>query len=66
MQSYRIGEGSPDPGGLPYRFIIKAFIPAGFVLLALQSLALTLRALQPFFGGPAHPDTGTVSINAAE
>lgn len=47
-QSYRLGEGSPDPGGLPYRFILKAMIPAGFLLLLLQSLAATLRSLIPF------------------
>lgn len=51
LQSYRIGEGSPDPGGLPYRFVIKAMIPAGFVLFGLQSLSSVLRALKPFFGG---------------
>lgn len=45
MQSYRMGEGSPDPGGLPYRFILKAMIPAGFALLLLQSLAATARAI---------------------
>ncbi|WP_298727694.1 TRAP transporter small permease subunit [uncultured Ferrovibrio sp.] len=45
MQSYRIGEGSPDPGGLPYRWILKACIPAGFILLTLQSLAGALQAL---------------------
>ncbi|GLK72921.1 TRAP transporter small permease subunit [Ancylobacter dichloromethanicus] len=55
MQSYRIGEGSPDPGGLPYRFILKAMIPAGFLLLLFQSLAATLRALIPFLGGQAQP-----------
>lgn len=32
-------EGSSDSGGLPYRFIVKALIPLGFVLLLLQSLA---------------------------
>ena len=48
LQSYRVGEGSPDPGGLPYRFILKAMIPAGFVLLALQSLAWVFRGLEPF------------------
>lgn len=53
MQSYRIGEGSPDPGGLPYRFILKAMIPAGFVLLLVQSIAATLRAFIPFFSGAA-------------
>lgn len=49
MQSYRIGEGSPDPGGLPYRFILKSTLPIGFALLTLQSLAEFLRALKPVF-----------------
>jgi TRAP-type mannitol/chloroaromatic compound transport system permease small subunit len=43
IQSFRIGEGSPDPGGLPYRFIVKSMIPLGFVFLGLQSLACVLR-----------------------
>jgi TRAP-type mannitol/chloroaromatic compound transport system permease small subunit len=38
-QSLRLDEGSPDPGGLPYRFVLKAFIPLGFALLFLQALA---------------------------
>lgn len=41
--SYMRGEGSPNPGGLPYRFLLKALIPAGFSLLALQGLAHALR-----------------------
>ncbi len=43
-QSYKIGEGSPDPGGLSHRWILKAMIPAGFALLCVQSLAALLRA----------------------
>lgn len=62
MQSYRISEGSPDPGGLPYRWIIKAMIPAGFVLFGIQSLASVCRALKPFFGG--RDGLKTASINA--
>lgn len=41
--SYARGEGSPNPGGLPYRFVLKALIPLGFALLALQGLAHVLR-----------------------
>lgn len=37
-QSLSNSEGSPDPGGLPYRYVLKAFIPLGFFLLALQSI----------------------------
>lgn len=34
-----IGEGSPDPGGLPARWLLKALLPLGFGLLTLQALA---------------------------
>jgi TRAP-type mannitol/chloroaromatic compound transport system permease small subunit len=43
MQSYSIGEGSPDPGGIPLRWMVKGLIPIGFTLLALQALAALLR-----------------------
>ncbi len=43
--SYVRGEGSPNPGGLPYRFALKALIPLGFGLLAIQGLAHVLRHL---------------------
>ncbi|QJQ94508.1 MULTISPECIES: TRAP transporter small permease subunit [Halomonadaceae] len=42
-QSWLRNEGSPNPGGLPWRWALKAFIPFGFVLLAMQSLAHALR-----------------------
>jgi TRAP-type mannitol/chloroaromatic compound transport system permease small subunit len=42
-QSYLIGEGSPDPGGLPDRFILKAFIPLGFALLFAQAVAQCIK-----------------------
>jgi TRAP-type mannitol/chloroaromatic compound transport system permease small subunit len=47
MQSYSIGEKSPDPGGLTHRWILKAMLPAGFSLLLIQSVAAMLRALVP-------------------
>ena len=47
MQSYNIGEKSPDPGGLTHRWIVKAMLPLGFVLLLIQSVAAMLRALIP-------------------
>jgi TRAP-type mannitol/chloroaromatic compound transport system permease small subunit len=37
QQSYVIGEKSSDPGGLTHRWVLKALIPIGFVLLLLQS-----------------------------
>ncbi len=48
--AFTIGEGSPDPGGLPYRFLLKAAIPVGFTLLLLQGLAHMLRSVQILLG----------------
>ncbi|MBI3436658.1 MAG: TRAP transporter small permease subunit [Proteobacteria bacterium] len=48
-QAWSNNEGSPNPGGIDYRYVVKSLIPVGFVLLFLQSLAqfihgtLTLR-----------------------
>ncbi len=44
QQSYVIGETSPDPGGLTHRWILKALIPVGFVLLTLQSVAEIVKS----------------------
>lgn len=43
--SYAIREGSPDPGGLPDRWLLKAFVPIGFALVALQGVAMFLQAV---------------------
>lgn len=42
-QSYSINEISPDPGGLPFRWAIKALLPLGFALLLMQSIGALLR-----------------------
>jgi TRAP-type mannitol/chloroaromatic compound transport system permease small subunit len=42
-------EMSPDPGGLGYRWILKAAIPLGFALLALQGTAQALTAFCELF-----------------
>ena len=47
--SWKFMEGSPDPGGLPYRFIVKGSIIVGFLLLALQALAETMNNLGILF-----------------
>lgn len=39
-------EGSPDPGGLPFRFILKGAILVGFVLIMLQGFAEILKNLK--------------------
>lgn len=61
MQSFRMMDGSPNPGGLPYRYLLKAFIPLGFALLALQAFANTLHALQTLL--PVKTDRSGVSAD---
>lgn len=43
--SFHINETSPDPGGLPYLFIIKSAIPVGFFLLLLQAISLVCKSI---------------------
>jgi TRAP-type mannitol/chloroaromatic compound transport system permease small subunit len=43
--SFAQNEGSANPGGIPFRWALKALIPIGFALFALQSLAMLLHAL---------------------
>jgi TRAP-type mannitol/chloroaromatic compound transport system permease small subunit len=57
VQSYVIDEGSPDPGGLPHRYLLKAFIPLGFAVLLLYSIAEAIHAGLALVTGnhPARP-----------
>ncbi|CAN5469019.1 TRAP transporter small permease subunit [soil metagenome] len=43
--SFAIMETSPDPGGLPYFFIIKSAIPIGFFLLLLQAVSVLCKCI---------------------
>ncbi len=45
MQSWVIGEGTANPGGISARYLLKGLIPLGFALLFLQALA---QAIQSF------------------
>jgi TRAP-type mannitol/chloroaromatic compound transport system permease small subunit len=50
VNSYMIMEGSPDPGGIPFRFIVKGCIPAGFLLLLIQGISLGMHSLLQIIG----------------
>ena len=43
-QSFMQMDGSSDPGGLPYRYIIKSFVIVGFFLLLLEVFSKALNA----------------------
>lgn len=44
LTSFYIGEGSPDPGGLPARYLIKFCVSIGLFLLLLQAIASAIDA----------------------
>ncbi|BBO75432.1 C4-dicarboxylate ABC transporter [Desulfosarcina widdelii] len=48
--SFSMLEGSPDPGGIPYRFIVKGTMTVGYALLLLQGLSMGLHALLQVLG----------------
>ncbi len=48
--SWAVKEISPDPGGLPARYLLKAMIPTGFILLIFQGLSETIKNLFVIIG----------------
>ena len=50
LNSWAVREISPDPGGLPARYILKAMIPTGFFLLMIQGLAQAIKDLLYLLG----------------
>lgn len=50
LASFQLDEGSPDPGGLPARYIIKFCVVCGMIILLLQGIAtLAKTSLELFF-----------------
>ena len=45
LDSWQLGEGSPDPGGLPARYLIKFAVPIGLSFLLLQAISIILSSL---------------------
>jgi TRAP-type mannitol/chloroaromatic compound transport system permease small subunit len=43
QDSYQIQEISENPGGLPYRFVIKAMIPVSFGILIFSAFGYTIK-----------------------
>ena len=48
LQSWSISEGSANPGGMDYRYLIKSLIPIGFAMFALQSLSEAIKSYLAF------------------
>ena len=57
--AWAVSEGSPDPGGIPYRYLIKACIPVGFVLVLLQGVSLAIKCLSTILSDEPEAQEGT-------
>ena len=55
--SWAVWEGSPDPGGLPLRWLLKSMIIVGFVLLLVQGISQTIKSFYWAMGWEARPTT---------
>jgi TRAP-type mannitol/chloroaromatic compound transport system permease small subunit len=43
IDSWSIWEYSPDPGGLPARYVLKTVIPVGFLLIGIQAVSQAIK-----------------------
>ena len=50
INSWDVREVSPDPGGLPARYILKAMIPLGFSLLIVQGFSEACKNFMVIMG----------------
>ncbi len=50
IESFMSNEQSGDPGGLPYRWIVKSMIPLSFLLLIITSIGFFIKNLNVYKG----------------
>ena len=48
--AWAVMECSPDPGGIPFRFIVKGFITVGFAILFVQALSMGIHSFLQVLG----------------
>ncbi len=63
LNSIMIRETSPDPGGLPARYLLKAIIPTGFLLILIQGIALAFESILTLAGSALHSGTSKPGEN---
>ncbi len=49
-EAFAIGETSGDPGGLPFRWVIKGMISLSFACVVISSAGFLLRAINRYLG----------------
>ncbi|WP_455218083.1 TRAP transporter small permease subunit, partial [Kaarinaea lacus] len=57
LESFELGERSGDPGGLPYRWLIKSVIPVAFSAVAISGIGLILKSINTLL--EANDSTGS-------
>ncbi|WP_020407947.1 TRAP transporter small permease subunit [Hahella ganghwensis] len=62
VEAYELGEGSGDPGGLPYRWIVKSVIPLSAVLTGISGLAMFTQALRVLLLGETYSNEHKESL----
>jgi len=58
INAYHFNEISPDPGGLPYRWLLKSAIVVGFALLFMQGLSLGIKSFLTIIGNEEEASNG--------
>jgi TRAP-type mannitol/chloroaromatic compound transport system permease small subunit len=61
FEAFETGEKSGDPGGLPYRWIIKVMISISFLFVLIGSIGFLLHSLNKLLGPPNPHDQDTGS-----
>jgi TRAP-type mannitol/chloroaromatic compound transport system permease small subunit len=56
QEAYTSGEVSGDPGGLPYRWLIKLVIPVSFVFLVVSTTGFVIRNISILLGHEEPPE----------
>jgi len=64
IESFKLGEGSGDPGGLPYRWIIKGVIPFAFISITISGIGLLLKSINTLRTGT--PGTHNKKITGSD
>ena len=56
QEAFTSGEVSGDPGGLPYRWLIKLVIPMSFVFLVVSAIGFVIRNINVLLGLEEPPE----------
>jgi TRAP-type mannitol/chloroaromatic compound transport system permease small subunit len=62
IESFVSGETSNDPGGLPYRWIVKGMIPFAFFLLSFMSIGYIVKNINLYRSGEVWENTPNKEI----